>query len=84
MFQRRNGVWTDLAHADSLKLVSVAPFSSAYFALTRALPELAATLSGSDPIIIARRRASVKVADGGKTSLTTAEVQEFVRLYRGV
>lgn len=84
VFQLREGVWTDLSHADSLKLVTVAPFSSAYFALTRALPELAATLHGSDPIIIAGRQASVKIADGGKSTLSDAEVKELVRMYRGV
>jgi Ca-activated chloride channel family protein len=84
VFERRDGVWTDLAHADSLKLVTVAPFSAAYFALTNALPELAATLSGNDPILIAGKQASVKFADGGRETMSAAEIREFVRLFREV
>src|SRR5436189_4515812 len=40
VFERRDSVWTDLRHGDSLRIVTVAPFSDAYFALLRALPEL--------------------------------------------
>src|SRR5256886_6744284 len=40
LFVRRDSVWTDVAHSDSLPVVRVAAFSDAYFALLRALPEL--------------------------------------------
>src|SRR2546430_2400916 len=40
LFVRRDSVWTDVAHGDSLPVVRVAAFSDAYFALLRALPEL--------------------------------------------
>lgn len=83
VFQLRDDVWTDLAHADSTKLFSIAPFSAAYFAVTRALPELTASLQGDDPVIVAGRQASVKIASGGRDSMTAAEVRELVRLYRG-
>lgn len=84
VFQKKDGVWTDLAHADSLKLFTVAPFSAAYFAVTRALPELAAALQGDDAVIVAGRQASVKVASGGRDTMSAAEVKELVRLYRGM
>src|SRR5439155_23307283 len=38
LFVRRDSVWTDVAHGDSLPVVQVAAFSDAYFALLRALP----------------------------------------------
>jgi Ca-activated chloride channel family protein len=83
VFRMKDGVWTDLAHTDSLKLFSVAPFSAAYFAVTRALPELTASLQGDDPVLVAGRQASVKIASGGRESMSAAEVNELVRLYRG-
>jgi len=36
----RDGTWTDLGHGDSLRLVTIAPYSDAYFALLKALPDL--------------------------------------------
>src|SRR5260370_35097381 len=46
LFILRDSVWTDLGFKDGQRVVKVAPFSEAYFALLRALPELtkAATL----------------------------------------
>ncbi|HYT04323.1 MAG TPA: VIT domain-containing protein, partial [Gemmatimonadales bacterium] len=38
LFVLRDSVWTDTRHGDSLRVVRVAPFSDAYFALLRALP----------------------------------------------
>jgi Ca-activated chloride channel family protein len=83
VFQLRDGLWTDLAHTDSLKVFSVAPFSAAYFAVTRALPELATALQDDDPVIVAGRNASVKIASGGRETMSAAEVRELVRMYRG-
>src|SRR2546430_12080549 len=40
LFVWRDSVWTDIAHSDSLRVVNVAAYSDAYFALLRALPEL--------------------------------------------
>src|SRR6266480_3587712 len=38
VFVWRDSTWTDIAHGDSLRVVTVAAFSDAYFALLRALP----------------------------------------------
>jgi len=83
LFQKKDGVWTDLGHRDSLRVVTVAPFSAAYFAVVRALPEIAASLRSEDEVLIAGKGASLKVAAGGKDSLTAAELQAFVRAFRG-
>src|SRR5204863_50453 len=56
VFERRDSVWTDLRHGDSLRVVTVAPFSDAYFALLRALPELV------QPAALEPRRARVRAA----------------------
>ncbi|MEO8635389.1 MAG: VIT domain-containing protein [Gemmatimonadales bacterium] len=84
VFAERDGVWTDIAHTEKLRIVSIAPFSPAYFAVTRALPELAASLKVGDQVLIAGRRASVRIATDGVESLSLAEVERLVREFRRV
>lgn len=83
LFRRQGDVWTDVAHADSLRVVTVAPFSAAYFAVTRALPELREALAVADQALVAGRRASLAVGPAGRTTLTEAELRAFVRDFRG-
>jgi len=82
VFAERDGIWTDVAHTEKLRIVSVAPFSPAYFALTRALPELAASLKVADAVLIAGRQASIRIVNGGSESLSAAELQRLVREFR--
>ena len=84
MFAEISGVWTDVNHGDSLRVTTVAPFSKAYFAIVRALPELGPTLKVGDSLLVAGRRASLKITAGGRESLSDAEVREFVKAFRGV
>ena len=65
-------------------MTTVAPFSKAYFALARALPELGPSLKVGDTLLVAGRRASLKIAAGGQESLSDAEVRAFVKAFRGV
>lgn len=83
LFRRQGDVWTDVAHADSLRVVTVAPFSAAYFAVTRALPELREALAVADQALVAGRRASLAVGPTGRTTLAEAELRAFVRDFRG-
>jgi Ca-activated chloride channel homolog len=84
VFRRQAGVWTDIGHRDSLRVLSVAPFSPAYFAVIRALPELSTSLQVEDPVLVAGKRASLKVEAGGREKLTDSELRDFVRQFRGV
>jgi Ca-activated chloride channel homolog len=83
LFVRRDSVWTDAAHQDSLHVTRVAAFSDAYFALVRALPELAPFLGVGDETIVAGRRASVRVGQGGVTAWRLGELEALVRSFRG-
>jgi Ca-activated chloride channel family protein len=83
MFRLVNQVWTDFAHRDSMAVTEVAPFSEAYFALARALPELNQYLSVGDQILIAGRSASIKIAPGGVSSWRAGHLQRVVQTYRG-
>jgi len=82
LFIMRDSTWTDLGHGDSLRVVSIAPYSEAYFALLKALPDLreAAAL---ERVLVAGRRASIKIEVGGKTQWNPGELERLVREFRG-
>ncbi len=83
VFVAIDGVWTDAAQRDSLKVVEVAPYSDAYFALVRALPEIAPCLEVGDSLLVAGRRASVKIGAGGVTQWSPGQLEALVRRFRG-
>ena len=82
MFTWRDSTWTDIAHGDSLRVVTVEPFSDAYFALLRALPELRSPAALGSSVLVAGRRVSLKIAAGGKTTWTDGELAALVRDFR--
>jgi Ca-activated chloride channel family protein len=82
LFIWRDSTWTDLGHGDSLRVVSVAPYSDAYFALLRAMPELAQAAALDPAVLVAGRRASIKIGAGGKTAWRPGELDALVRDFR--
>jgi Ca-activated chloride channel family protein len=83
IFVDRGGVWTDAAHQDSLRVVDVAPYSDAYFQLVRALPEIAPYLGAGETVLVAGRRASIKVTAGGASAWRAGQLEALVRAFRG-
>ena len=83
LFVRRDSVWTDVAHGDSLPVVRVAAFSDAYFALLRALPELVKPAALEPAVLVAGRRVSIKIEPGGKNTWQDGELERLVREFRG-
>ena len=83
LFILRDSTWTDLSHGDSLRVVSIAPYSDAYFAVLKALPDLRAVAALEPGVLVAGRRASIKIGTGGKTQLNPAELERLVREFRG-
>lgn len=83
IFAKRAGVWTDVNHQDSLKVTTIAPFSPAWFALAKARPALAEALGLDAPVILAGRRASVKVAEGGLTTWSAGALDRFLTEFDG-
>lgn len=83
IFVERDGVWTDVAHTDTVQTVTVAPFSDAYFALARALPELASCLAAGEEVVVAGKRLSVKITAGGRSEWSAGELAAVVRRFRG-
>jgi len=82
MFTWRDSTWTDIAHGDSLRVVTVEPFSDAYFALLRALPELRGPAALGSSVLVAGRRVSLKIVAGGKTTWADRELATVVRDFR--
>ena len=82
-FRSEAGAWTDTAHAATARIVHLAPFSRAYFDAVAKLPELAPYLSAFDAVTVAGGRVSVRVAPGGASTLTTAELDRLVVEFRG-
>jgi hypothetical protein len=83
VFRLNNETWVDVAHADSLRLTSVAPYSEAYFALARAMPELNQYLVLGDEIVLAGKRASIKITANGLTTWPAGQLARVVQSYRG-
>jgi Ca-activated chloride channel family protein len=83
LFIMRDSAWTDVSHGDSLQLVTVAPYSAAYFALLRALPDLAAVAALEPAVVVAGRHASVKIGTGGITDWQPGQLERLVRQFRG-
>jgi Ca-activated chloride channel family protein len=82
LFVWRNSTWVDVAHGDSLRVVRVAAFSDAYFALLRALPELRQAAALEPAVLVAGRRLSVEIEAGGKTTWADGELAALVRDFR--
>src|SRR5437762_373975 len=83
LFILRDSTWTDLGHGDSLRVVSIAPYSDAYFALLKALPDLREAAALEPAVLVAGRRASIKIETGGKTRWNPGELERLVRDFRG-
>jgi len=83
LFIMRDSTWTDLGHGDSLRVVSIAPYSDAYFALLQALPDLREAAALEPAVLVAGRHTSIKIGAGGKTTFDPGELERLVREFRG-
>jgi Ca-activated chloride channel homolog len=83
LFILRDSTWTDLSHGDSLRVVTIAPYSEAYFAVLRALPDLRDVAVLEPAVLVAGRHASIKIGAGGKTTFNPGELERLVREFRG-
>ena len=80
-FEKRNGVWTDVA-AGSKTVVHIEPFSDAYFALLRALPELAPIWKQLPSSVTAGKRVAIGLKTGGRKQISPQELSDLVARFR--
>jgi hypothetical protein len=83
VFRLVNQVWVDVTHVDSLSIIEVAPYSDAYFALARALPELSQYFMVGDEILLAGKRGSIRITADGLKTWQGGQLARVVQLYRG-
>jgi Ca-activated chloride channel family protein len=83
LFRQVHGVWMDAAHRDNLGVIAVAPYSEAYFALVRALPELARYFTVGDEVLVAGAKVSIQVTPQGAAQLSAQALSQVVKGFRG-
>ena len=83
VFVERKGVWTDAGWTEAVPVLTVAPYSAAYFSLAHALPEIRPGLGLGEPVLISGRRIAIRVADGGMMTLTPEKLSATVKEFRG-
>ena len=81
-FTLRDGVWEDAGHTAKHRVVEIAVWSDAYFAILRALPEAALVLREVESVLIAGREVSLKVGEKGLKSMSEAELRRLVTDFR--
>ena len=82
VFRHVNGTWTDTRYRARGDVVTIEPFSPAYFALLRALPELAPYWKAYTNVIVAGRSTSIKLGTGGAQQLDASRIAETVQRFR--
>jgi Ca-activated chloride channel family protein len=83
LFVERDAIWTDAGHDDSVQVVDVVPFSPAWFALTRALPEVVPWLSAGESVLVAGKRVSIRVGAKGLSEWKAGQLEKLTRDFRG-
>ncbi len=83
IFHEYNGIWTDAGANEQNPVVRIAPFSEAYFAVLRALPELKPYATAFGTVVIAGERLTIALTADGKATLDRAQISRLVRGFRG-
>lgn len=82
-FENLSGMWTDAAYRSGRgDVVTIEPFSAAYFALLQALPELEPYWKAFDRVVVNGRSTSIKLAVGGARQLDAARMAAIVKGFR--
>ena len=78
IFVLRDSVWTDAVFKEGTRVVTVKPYSEAYFALVREIPDLAAAFALGERVLVRGTKVAVAVAPNGSEQLTKAEIAAVV------
>ncbi len=83
LFTERDGVWTDMRHRDTTRVVEVSPFSDAYFKLLALLPELRPYATLFDRVLISGERVAIAIGPDGRSRLSATKLRGLVTAFRG-
>ncbi len=81
-FTLRDGVWSDGLRPAGARVAAVEPFSPAFFALLRQLPELQQWCGSFPQLELSGARVALRIATGGASQLSQAEIERLVREFR--
>ena len=81
-FMQTNGAWTDATFRTGARTIRVEPFSEAYFAMLRALPELEAWWKAFDQVTVMGRDVAIELTAGGAARMSAADVAGVVQQFR--
>lgn len=79
LFTLANGVWTDARWTPKLRLVTVKPFSPAYFDLVQRMDHLAAPFGLGDRVIVAGRAVAIELSATGVERLSAEALAAIAR-----
>jgi len=82
VFGRDGAGWIDAMHRPGARIMDVAPFSPAYFALLDRLPELRPYWKRYDAVLVAGRDVSIRLKTDGATRLAAVELDRLVEAFR--
>ena len=83
LFLEVEGIWTDMAHNDSLEVVEIEQFSDAYFKVLERLPELEGYLKEFGEVLVAGVEVSIKIGVGGEELLSPLRISRLAAAFRG-
>ncbi len=83
LFLEIDGLWTDMAHRDSLEVIEIEQFSDTYFKVLERLPELEEYVREFGAVLVAGKDVSIRIADGGEELLSPLRLGRLVRGFRG-
>lgn len=82
VFRETNGAWTDALHRPNVRIIDVEPFSPAYFALLRGMPELEPYWKELPGVLVAGRAVSLRLAQRGRREMPQSEVNQLMKEFR--
>ena len=70
----RDSLWVDTRYRDGVRIVRIAPYSAAYFALLDAIPDLRPAFAVGDRIRLAGRTVAIEVSTAGLSELDPGDL----------
>jgi Ca-activated chloride channel family protein len=83
VFTLADGRWTDSRYTRGMTVRAVKPYSSAYFELVRAIPELGDPFALGDRVLVTGASVAIEVSAAGAETLSERDVASLVRAWRG-
>jgi hypothetical protein len=79
MFTLRNGTWADDSVTPATRVMRVAPYSAAYFALVQRLPQLKEAFALGERVSVQGRAVRVVLDPAGEATLPAGALDAIVR-----